>query len=69
MDLLVEPAKIIKSFDEDNKLSWDSRITVEWEWGILKVISPRGLIQLKSLRNSGQDKDDIKYLSDLIDED
>lgn len=53
----------------ETKLSWDSRITVEWEWGTLKVISPRGLIQLKSLRNSGQDKDDIKYLSDLIDED
>ncbi len=69
MDLLVESAKIIKSFDEDNKLSWDIQIAVEWEWGTLKVISPRGLIQLKSLRNNGQDKDDIKYLSDLIDED
>ena len=53
----------------ETKLSWDSRITVEWEWGTLKVISPRGLIQLKSLRNNGQDKDDINYLSDLIDED
>ncbi len=53
----------------ETKLSWDSRITVEWEEGTLKVLSPKGLIQLKSLRNSGQDKDDIKYLSGLIDED
>ncbi|MDG4552651.1 MAG: nucleotidyl transferase AbiEii/AbiGii toxin family protein [Candidatus Competibacter sp.] len=53
----------------ETKLSWDSRITVEWEGGTLKVISPRGLIQLKSLRNSGQDRDDIKYLSGLLDED
>ena len=53
----------------ETKLSWDSRITVEWEEGTLKVLSPKGLIQLKSLRNSGQDKDDIKYLSGPIDED
>ena len=53
----------------ETRLSWDSRITVEWEGGTLKVISPKGLIELKSLRKSGQDEDDIKYLSGLIDED
>ncbi len=51
------------------RLSWDSRISVDWEGGILKVLSPKGLILLKSLRKSGQDIDDIKYLKGLIDED
>ncbi len=51
------------------RLSWDSRITVEWEGGRLKVVSPKGLIELKSLRKNGQDEDDIKYLSGLINED
>lgn len=48
---------------------WDSRIAVEWEGGVLKVLSPKGLIALKSLRNSGKDQDDIDYLSGLLDED
>ena len=49
--------------------SWDSRIAVEWEGGVLKVLSPKGLIVLKSLRNNGKDQDDIDYLSWLLDED
>ncbi len=53
----------------ETRLSWDSRMAVEWEGGTLKVISPKGLIELKSLRKSGQDEDDIKYLTGLIDED
>lgn len=53
----------------ETRLSWDSRISVDWEGGILKVLSPKGLILLKSLRKSGQDIDDIKYLKELIDED
>lgn len=53
----------------ETMLSWDSRISIEWEGGILKVISPKGLIELKSLRKSGQDEDDIEYLRGLIDED
>lgn len=53
----------------ETKSAWDSRTTVEWEGGALKVVSPKGLIELKSLRKSGQDEDDIKYLSGLIDED
>jgi hypothetical protein len=53
----------------ETRLSWDSRITVEWEGGTLKVVSPKGLIELKSLRKSGQDEDDIRYLSGLINED
>ncbi len=51
------------------KTSWDSKISVDWEGGALKVLSPKGLIMLKSLRNSGQDIDDIEYLKELIDED
>jgi hypothetical protein len=49
--------------------AWEDRITVEWEGGPLKVVSPQGLILLKSLRSSGQDKDDIEYLRSLEDED
>ena len=53
----------------ETTLSWDSRITVEWEGEPLKVISPKGLIELKLLRRSGQDQDDIEYLLGLVDED
>jgi hypothetical protein len=49
--------------------AWQSRHSVEWEGGSLKVVSPQGLILLKSLRDSGQDKDDIEYLRSILDED
>ncbi|MBN2401955.1 MAG: hypothetical protein JXN64_06125 [Spirochaetes bacterium] len=48
---------------------WKDRLKIEWEGGILTVISPEGLITLKSLRNSGQDQDDIQYLRSIMDED
>lgn len=48
---------------------WKDRLKIEWEGGILTVISPAGLITLKSLRNSGQDQDDIQYLRSIMDED
>lgn len=51
------------------KTSWDSKISVDWEGRKLKVLAPKGLILLKSLRKSGQDIDDIEYLKELIDED
>jgi hypothetical protein len=53
----------------ETKKAWDERITIEWEGCSLKVVSPQGLILLKSLRNSGQDKDDIEYLRSLEIED
>jgi hypothetical protein len=53
----------------ETKKAWDDRITVEWEGCPLKVVSPQGLILLKSLRNSGQDKDDIEYLRSIENED
>jgi hypothetical protein len=43
---------------------WDTRETVAWEGGPLHVVSREGLIQLKKLRNSGQDQDDIKRLEE-----
>jgi len=51
------------------RVAWDSKISVTWEGGTLKVLNPEGLIMLKSLRKSGQDMDDIEYLKELIDED
>jgi hypothetical protein len=51
------------------KKAWDGRITVAWEGGPLKVLSPQGLILLKSFRNSGQDQDDIEYLRSIENED
>ena len=47
---------------------WKSRQKVAWERGIISVVSPEGLIKLKSMRNSGQDQDDISYLRKIIDE-
>ena len=35
----------------------------------LKVVSPQGLILLKSFRRSGTDEDDIAHLRSIIDED
>src|SRR5208337_1029266 len=51
------------------KKAWDDRKTIVWEGHPLKVASPQGLILLKSLRNSGQDNDDIEYLRSLKNED
>lgn len=42
--------------------AWMTREVVEWEAGRLPVVSREGLILLKSLRNSGQDRDDIRRL-------
>ena len=50
------------------KLPWNSRISVEWERGIFKFLSPKRLIELRSLRNNGQDQGDIQYLMGLLDE-
>lgn len=49
--------------------AWESRTKVTWEHGVIRVVSPRGLILLKSFRNSGQDQDDIAFLRGIIDED
>ncbi len=51
------------------KKSWQSRQNVHWEEGTLSVISPSGLIELKSMRGKGQDLDDIDYLRGIVDED
>ncbi len=51
------------------KGAWDGRTKVEWQYGDITVVSPEGLILLKSLRGSGQDEDDINFLRSIIDED
>jgi hypothetical protein len=51
------------------KSAWESRTKVEWEYGTISVVSPQGLILLKSFRKSGQDQDDISFLRGVIDED
>ena len=51
------------------RLVWETRRRVSWEGGELPVVSPQGLIQLKSMRGSGQDRDDIEHLRSMIDED
>ena len=53
----------------ETRQAWEGRLNVEWEGGILSVVSPEGLIALKSFRSSGQDQDDIKYLRSITDED
>jgi hypothetical protein len=49
--------------------AWESRADVGWEHGVIHVVSPPGLMLLKSFRNSGQDQDDIAYLRSISDED
>ena len=48
---------------------WASKQLIAWDHGELPVVSPEGLIKLKSLRLSGQDQDDIKNLKSLLNED
>ena len=43
---------------------WSARAEIEWEEGTLTVVSPEGLIEMKSLRRSGQDLDDIRALEE-----
>ena len=47
---------------------WEAKQILAWEKGDLSVVSPKGLIQLKSMRMSGQDQDDIQNLKKLINE-
>ncbi|MCP4755430.1 MAG: nucleotidyltransferase family protein [Proteobacteria bacterium] len=48
---------------------WESKQILTWDQGDLPVVSPKGLIKLKSMRLSGQDQDDIKNLESILDED
>lgn len=48
--------------------AWEGRREVDWEGRRLKVVSPEGLILLKSFRRSGVDEDDITHLRSIIDE-
>jgi hypothetical protein len=41
---------------------WKTRVTAAWENRQLTVVSREGLIELKKLRGSGQDLDDIEKL-------
>ena len=47
---------------------WDGRDEIEWEYGTISVVSPEGLIRLKSMRGSGLDQDDIRYLEGILNE-
>jgi hypothetical protein len=49
--------------------AWNNRLEVEWEHGTITLVSPEGLILLKSFRKSGQDQDDIDFLRSIINED
>jgi hypothetical protein len=48
---------------------WETKQILSWDQGELPVVSPEGLIKLKSMRLSGQDQDDIKNLKSIINED
>lgn len=48
--------------------AWRGRREVDWEGRKLKVVSPEGLILLKSFRRSGTDEDDITHLRSILDE-
>jgi hypothetical protein len=42
--------------------TWEARERVDWEHGSLPVVSRAGLVQMKRLRGSGLDLDDIRAL-------
>jgi hypothetical protein len=43
---------------------WAGRTKIGWERGEVWVVSKEGLVELKKLRGSGQDQDDIKHLQE-----
>lgn len=43
---------------------WADRTRIGWERGEIWTVSRTGLVRLKSLRGSGQDRDDIKRLQE-----
>jgi hypothetical protein len=43
---------------------WASRVRVSWEHGAVPVVSRSGLVEMKRLRGSGQDLDDIRALEE-----
>lgn len=49
----------------EGKLSaiWDTRQKMEWAGGNLSVVSLEGLVEMKKLRNSKKDQDDIDFLT------
>jgi hypothetical protein len=49
--------------------AWRGRRSLDWEGRKLTVVSPEGLILLKTLRHSGTDQDDIAHLKGILDED
>lgn len=59
LDFLLVTPDIVKA--------WETRREVAWEEQALKVVSPEGLILLKSFRQSGKDQDDIEYLRSITD--
>jgi hypothetical protein len=42
--------------------AWQNRTRVEWDRGVISVVSRAGLMKLKSFRASGTDLDDIERL-------
>jgi hypothetical protein len=44
---------------------WEAKERLVWDGGFISVVSREGLIQMKLLRNSGQDQDDIRKLKEL----
>lgn len=46
--------------------AWHDRVRVRWDGGELWVVSRQGLIRLKQLRGSGQDRDDIQRLEQEV---
>ncbi|RKZ71688.1 MAG: hypothetical protein DRR19_32435 [Candidatus Parabeggiatoa sp. nov. 1] len=50
----------------DRRNIFENRKIVTWKGGPLSVVSPEGLILLKTFRGNGQDQDDIKYLREIL---
>jgi hypothetical protein len=53
---------------ESTKAAWEGRRQVQTQFGTVWVVSPPGLIHLKTFRGSAQDQEDIRKLKELRDE-
>lgn len=76
----IEIQRLLKAIDDEilvldvimvselTDAAWQTRRQITTAFGQVTVVSPAGLIHLKSLRNSAQDQADIARLSELNDE-
>ncbi|MCB1192550.1 MAG: hypothetical protein H7A23_16950 [Leptospiraceae bacterium] len=56
--LVIDILEVTKSIQS----VWENKIKVNWDYGVINVVDKKGLIELKRMRNSKVDQEDIERL-------